>query len=46
LIFLVDGGRTPGEKPSTIIDLTGVEPTCLREGRIPAEEVWTFLFER
>lgn len=44
--FLIDGGRTPGEKPSTIIDLTGPEPACLREGKIPAEEVWAFLYER
>ncbi|MCX8159376.1 MAG: L-threonylcarbamoyladenylate synthase [Candidatus Saccharicenans sp.] len=44
--ILIDGGRTPGEKPSTIIDLTGAEPTCLREGKIPAEEVWAFLYER
>lgn len=44
--IFIDGGPTPGEKPSTIIDLTGPEPVCLREGRIPAEEVWTFLYER
>lgn len=44
--ILIDGGRTPGEKPSTIIDLTGAEPVCLREGKIPAEEVWAFLYER
>lgn len=44
--IFIDGGRTPGEKPSTIIDLTGAEPACLREGRIPAEEVWAFLYER
>ncbi len=31
----IDGGKTPGEKPSTIIDLTGPELTCLREGQIP-----------
>ncbi|MDI6699188.1 MAG: L-threonylcarbamoyladenylate synthase [Candidatus Saccharicenans sp.] len=44
--ILIDGGRTPGEKPSTIIDLTGAEPVCLREGKIPTEEVWAFLYER
>lgn len=44
--IFIDGGRTPGEKPSTIIDLTGTEPACLREGKIAAEEVWAFLYER
>ncbi len=44
--LMVDGGRTPGEKPSTIIDLTGSEPACLREGKIAAEEVWAYLYER
>lgn len=44
--IFINGGQTPGEKPSTIIDLTGAEPTCLREGKIPAEEVWAFLYER
>jgi len=34
---LVDGGELPGS-PSTVIDLTGVEPRVLREGALPAEE--------
>jgi L-threonylcarbamoyladenylate synthase len=34
---LVDGGELPG-KPSTVIDLTGPEPTVLREGAVPARE--------
>ena len=34
---LVDGGELPG-RPSTVLDLTGPEPTVLREGLIPAEE--------
>ena len=34
---LVDGGELPGT-PSTVIDLTGPEPTVLREGAVPAEE--------
>ena len=34
---LVDGGELPGA-PSTVIDLTGPEPTVLREGAVPAEE--------
>jgi L-threonylcarbamoyladenylate synthase len=35
---LVDGGELPGT-PSTIVDLTGPEPTILREGAVPATEV-------
>jgi L-threonylcarbamoyladenylate synthase len=34
---LVDGGELPGS-PSTVIDLTGLEPRVLREGALPAEE--------
>ncbi|MGQ9802152.1 MAG: L-threonylcarbamoyladenylate synthase [Candidatus Saccharicenans sp.] len=44
--FLIDGGPTPGGQPSTIIDLTSPEPVCLREGKIPAAEVWAYLYER
>ena len=34
--LIVDGGRTPGGAPSTIVDLTGDKPRVLREGIIPA----------
>lgn len=44
--IFIDGGQTPGKKPSTIIDLTGAEPACLREGKIPAKEIWALLYER
>ena len=30
--LIVDGGRTPGGKPSTVIDLTGEKPILIREG--------------
>lgn len=33
----VDGGELPGT-PSTVVDLTGEEPSVLREGAVPAEE--------
>ena len=33
----VDGGELPGT-PSTVVDLTGPEPTVLREGAVPASE--------
>ncbi len=34
---VVDGGELPGT-PSTVIDLTGAEPSILREGAVPADE--------
>ncbi len=34
---LVDGGELPGT-PSTVVDLTGVEPRVLREGAVAAAE--------
>ena len=33
---VVDGGELPGT-PSTVLDVTGAEPTVLREGAVPAE---------
>ena len=30
--LIVDGGQTPGGKPSTVIDLTGEKPILIREG--------------
>jgi L-threonylcarbamoyladenylate synthase len=33
--LIVDGGDSPGGKPSTIVDVTVVPPKILREGRIP-----------
>jgi L-threonylcarbamoyladenylate synthase len=35
---VVDGGVLAGT-PSTVVDLTGVEPVVLREGALPAEVV-------
>ena len=34
---VLDGGELPGT-PSTVIDLTGLEPRVLREGAVPAAE--------
>lgn len=31
---VLDGGKTPGGKPSTLIDLTVWPPECLREGAV------------
>ncbi|MEJ2697149.1 MAG: L-threonylcarbamoyladenylate synthase [Candidatus Sulfobium sp.] len=41
--LLVDEGRTPGGKPSTIIDVTGPEVRIVREGAISREEILTSL---
>jgi L-threonylcarbamoyladenylate synthase len=40
---LLDGGETPGSKPSTLIDLTQWPPLCLREGVIPFAEIMKLL---
>jgi len=37
--LLVDGGQSPGDKPSTVVDLTGGEPKILREGPISEGEI-------
>ena len=36
---IFDGGKTPGGKPSTLIDLTVWPPKCLRDGAIPFETI-------
>jgi L-threonylcarbamoyladenylate synthase len=36
---ILDGGETPGGKPSTIIDLTTWPPVCLREGAVAFHEI-------
>lgn len=37
--ILVDGGRTPGGSPSTVIDIAGPEPRLVRAGAVSWEEV-------
>jgi len=34
----LDGGRTPGGEPSTLVDLTGDSPQLVRPGRVSWEE--------
>ena len=41
--LVVDGGPTPGGRPSTIVDLAGDRPRVLREGCIPASRLEPFL---
>ena len=37
--LIIDGGKTPGGLPSTIVDVTGEKIIILREGIIPKEKV-------
>ena len=37
--LVIDGGRCPGGKESTIVDVTGQTPVVLREGAISREEL-------
>jgi L-threonylcarbamoyladenylate synthase len=37
--LIIDGGRCPGGKESTIVDLTGETPVILREGAISQEKL-------
>jgi len=37
--LIIDGGRCPGDKESTVVDVTGEVPVLLREGAIPREEL-------
>jgi L-threonylcarbamoyladenylate synthase len=41
--LIVDGGTTPGLRPSTIVDLTGDRPRILREGAIPLSALAKYL---
>ena len=40
--LIVDGGQTPGGKPSTVIDLTGEKPILIREGVLGKKELEKF----
>jgi L-threonylcarbamoyladenylate synthase len=41
--LIIDGGKTPGQMPSTIVDVTFSPPQLIREGVIPFSEILTFL---
>lgn len=41
--LILDGGRTPGGVPSTVVDCTHAEPIVLREGPIPLGELKSVL---
>ncbi|MCP3982363.1 MAG: threonylcarbamoyl-AMP synthase [bacterium] len=40
---VLDGGRSPGGAPSTIVDLTAEHPKLVREGLLPASSLGSFL---
>jgi tRNA A37 threonylcarbamoyladenosine synthetase subunit TsaC/SUA5/YrdC len=43
LDLIIDCGKTPGEKPSTIVDASGEQITVIREGAIASEEIFSAL---
>jgi len=43
IALIIDGGRTPGGVPSTVVDCVEAEPRVLREGPISKDEIQTFL---
>ncbi len=40
LDLILDGGTCPGGVPSTVVDCTGADVRILRQGAIPAEEIF------
>lgn len=43
IAMILDGGRTPGGVPSTLVDCTGQEPGILRPGPVSLEEIQSAL---
>jgi len=41
--LLIDGGKSPGSVPSTVVDCTTVEPIILRSGPIEPEDIQSAL---
>ena len=39
IAVIVDGGKCPGGRPSTVVDCTGLEPVLLREGPVSFERI-------
>lgn len=39
IALILDGGRTPGGRPSTVVDCTAAEPLILREGPITRQAI-------
>jgi len=43
IALILDGGRTPGGQPSTVVDCTGQEPAILRAGPISLDQIMASL---
>lgn len=43
--LILDGGKTPGGLPSTVLDCTGLQPVILRQGPITLEQIYAALGE-
>ncbi|MDI6693697.1 MAG: L-threonylcarbamoyladenylate synthase [Anaerolineales bacterium] len=43
--LILDGGKTPGGLPSTVLDCTGPQPVILRLGPITLEQIYAVLEE-
>lgn len=41
--LVIDAGELPERKPSTIVDISRKTPVILREGAIPADDIWEVL---
>jgi L-threonylcarbamoyladenylate synthase len=41
--LIIDGGELPAREPSTVINLTHSHPLIVREGAVPASDVWSAL---
>jgi L-threonylcarbamoyladenylate synthase len=41
--LIVDGGKTQGTVPSTVVDMSGEEPRMIREGEISSDRIKIFL---
>ena len=41
--LVIDGGKTPGQVPSTVVDCTGMTPVIIREGPISQSEIDLFI---
>lgn len=43
-VFVIDGGATSGRAPSTLVDVRGTQPVCLRDGAIAWSRVLDSLY--
>ena len=41
--LIINGGKTPGKFPSSVIDLSTDNPKILRDGAVPASELKKYL---